>query len=231
MGGVVAQSPEPEEDEMDPEERAKREAAAAAKEALQKENLAKIAPHGGAVKQKKNMFKKKTQQVFQQDETEKKLRYEEYFPWMLEDFDNKNTWVGNLEGALSTSSVMLVSDKGMFKMIPIEKYYRFQQRNIYKTLTMEEAEAALKKQERVSRWFMDITKMDEKAAKADEEKQNLKASKRLFTVKGDRLEGREGKAGFTDADELDFEEDFADDEEAPIMDGDEEENKDVAVSI
>ena len=230
MEGMVVQSPDPEEKEIDPVEKAKQEAAAAEKEAIQKENLAKIAPHGGAVKQKKNMFKKKTQQVFQQDETEKKLRYEEYFPWMIEDFDNKNTWVGNLEGALSTSSVMLVMDEGMFKMIPVEKFYKFQQRNIYATLSAEEAEAALRSKEgKVARWFMDMTKMHEKTAKAKEEQDNMKAQKRLFTVKGDRLEGREGKAGFTDADELDFEEDFADDEEAPIIDGDEEELKDATV--
>ena len=44
----------------------------------------KIAPYGAAQKQKKQAFKKKTQQVFKANEADKKLRYEEYFPWFIE---------------------------------------------------------------------------------------------------------------------------------------------------
>lgn len=216
---------DPDEKDIDPEEKAKREAEKAEKERQHAENLARIAPHGGAVKQKKNMFKKKTQQVFQRDEEERRLKYEEYFPWFIEDYENKNTWIGNLEGGLSGTSVMLVMDDGMFKMIPVEKFYRFQQRNNFKTLSADQAEAAMKQKERLNRWFMDVTKADEKEAKLKEEQENLRATKRLYTVKGDRLEGREAKPGFTDADELDFEEDFADDEAPPIIEGDEEELK------
>ncbi|KAK6518479.1 hypothetical protein TWF506_005631 [Arthrobotrys conoides] len=216
---------DPDEKDIDPEEKAKREAEKAEKERQHAENLARIAPHGGAVKQKKNMFKKKTQQVFQRDEEERRLKYEEYFPWFIEDYENKNTWIGNLEGGLSGTSVMLVMDDGMFKMIPVEKFYRFQQRNTFKTLSADQAEAAMKQKEKLNRWFMDVTKADEKEAKLKEEQENLRATKRLYTVKGDRLEGREAKPGFTDADELDFEEDFADDEAPPIIEGDEEELK------
>ncbi|KAK6543279.1 hypothetical protein TWF694_000037 [Orbilia ellipsospora] len=216
---------DPDEKDIDPEEKAKREAEKAEKERQHAENLARIAPHGGAVKQKKNMFKKKTQQVFQRDEEERKLKYEEYFPWFIEDYENKNTWIGNLEGGLSGTSVMLVMDEGMFKMIPVEKFYRFQQRNTFKTLSADQAEAAMKQKEKLNRWFMDVTKSDEKEAKLKEERENMRATKRLYTVKGDRLEGREAKPGFTDADELDFEEDFADDEAPPIIEGDEEELK------
>ncbi|KAJ6262832.1 Transcription initiation factor [Drechslerella dactyloides] len=216
---------DPDEKDIDPEEKAKREAEKAEKERQQAENLARIAPHGGAVKQKKNMFKKKTQQVFQRDEEERRLKYEEYFPWFIEDYENKNTWIGNLEGGLSGTSVMLVMDEGMFKMIPVEKFYRFQPRNTFKTLSADQAEAAMKQKERLNRWFMDVTKTEEKEAKMKEERENMRATKRLYTVKGDRLEGREAKPGFTDADELDFEEDFADDEAPPIIEGDEEELK------
>ncbi|EPS36517.1 hypothetical protein H072_9955 [Dactylellina haptotyla CBS 200.50] len=216
---------DPDEKDIDPEEKAKREAEKAEKERQHAENLARIAPHGGAVKQKKNMFKKKTQQVFQRDEEERRLKYEEYFPWFIEDYENKNTWIGNLEGGLSGTSVMLVMDEGMFKMIPVEKFYRFQQRNTFKTLSADQAEAAMKQKEKLNRWFMDVTKTEEKEAKLKEERENMRATKRLYTVKGDRLEGRDAKPGFTDADELDFEEDFADDEAPPIIEGDEEELK------
>ncbi|KAF3908714.1 hypothetical protein ABW20_dc0101025 [Dactylellina cionopaga] len=223
--GADGPMPDPDEKDIDPEEKAKREAERAEKERQQAENLARIAPHGGAVKQKKNMFKKKTQQVFQRDEEERRLKYEEYFPWFIEDYENKNTWIGNLEGGLSGTSVMLVMDEGMFKMIPVEKFYRFQQRNNFKSLSADQAEAAMKQKEKLNKWFMDVTKTDEKEAKLKEERENMRATKRLYTVKGDRLEGREAKPGFTDADELDFEEDFADDEAPPIIEGDEEELK------
>ncbi|KAK6532228.1 hypothetical protein TWF281_006422 [Arthrobotrys megalospora] len=223
--GSNGASLDPDEKDIDPEEKAKREAEKAEKERQHAENLARIAPHGGAVKQKKNMFKKKTQQVFQRDEEERRLKYEEYFPWFIEDYENKNTWIGNLEGGLSGTSVMLVMDDGMFKMIPVEKFYRFQPRNNFKTLSADQAEAAMKQKEKLNKWFMDVTKADEKEAKLKEEQENLRATKRLYTVKGDRLEGREAKPGFADADELDFEEDFADDEAPPIIEGDEEELK------
>ena len=103
------------EDPAAAEERAKKEALKAAQQE-------KIAPYGGAQKQKKQAFKKKTQQVFRQNEAHKKLRYEEYFPWHIEDFDNKNTWQGQLENPLSGGTfAMFVLDEGAFKMVPIEK--------------------------------------------------------------------------------------------------------------
>ena len=77
--------------------------------------------------------------------------------------------------------------------------------------------------------FVCIQILMPKISQKEQQQENLKATKRLYTVKGDRLEGREAKPGFTDADELDFEEDFADDEETPIIEGDEEELKAVTV--
>lgn len=227
----AALAAEEEGKKLDPEEQKKLEEAQAAKEAEQAATLAAIAPYGGAQRQKKNAFKKKTQQVYQTDEVAKKLRYEEYFPWHIEDFDNKNTWVGNLEGALSDGcQAIFVMDGNCFRMIPVEKWYKFTQRSNFKTLSIEEAEAAMKKKSKTPRWLMEVTKMDEKAQKAKEEAENRAAMKSMYLVKGDRLANRP-KEEVADADELDFEDNFQDDEEAPIMEGEEEENRQIEKRI
>jgi transcription initiation factor TFIIF subunit alpha len=213
-----------EEDPKTAEERAKKEAEKAA-------ILQKIAPHAGSHKQKKQAFKKKTQQVYQQNEVDKKLRYEEYFPWFIEDFDNKNTWQGQLENPLSGGTfAMFVLDDGAFKMVPIEKWYKFTEKNKFKTLSIEEAETAIKKSTRAPRWLMKMTKAEEKEQEQAEREINARALSRLATRKGDRLENILPKSETADADDLDFEDDrFQDDEEAPVMEGEEQENKEIEV--
>jgi transcription initiation factor TFIIF subunit alpha len=207
------------------EERAKKDAERAA-------ILEKIAPHGGAQKQKKQAFKKKTQQVFKQNEADKKLRYEEYFPWFIEDFDNKNTWQGQLENPLSGGTfAMFVLDDGAFKMVPIEKWYKFTEKNKFKTLSIEEAENAIKKNSRQPRWLMKMTKAEEKERERQEKEGNMRALNKLATRRGDRLERILPKSETADADDLDFDDDrFADDEEAPIVEGEETENKEIEVN-
>jgi len=205
-------------------EKAKDEAEQAKKDAEKQANLDKIAPFGGAQKQKQKVFHKKTQQVFKSNDAEKKLRYEEFFPWFIEDFDNKNTWQGQLESSLSKGVfAMFVLEEGAFRMVPIEKWYKFQEKNRFPTMTSEEAELEMKKNARPPRWLMKRT--EEKESKERELEVNARANKTLFTRKGDRLKGE------ADNDDLDFEDDqFADDEEAPIMEGEEQENKEIEVT-
>ncbi|KAH0610041.1 uncharacterized protein H6S33_012587 [Morchella sextelata] len=204
------------------EEKAKNQAEQDKKDADKAAALEKIAPYGGAQKQKKNAFQKKTQQVYKSNDAEKKLRYEEFFPWFIEDFDNKNTWVGQLESSLSKGVfAMFVLDDGAFKMVPIEKWYKFTEKNKFKTMTSEEAEVVMKQNAKPPRWLMNRTEEKERERRTLEE--NARATKKLFTRKGDRLPKAE-----TDADDLDFDDDqFADDEEAPIMEGEEHENKEI----
>lgn len=208
------------------EERAKRDAERAAQ-------AEKIAPYGGAQKQKKQQaFKKKTQQVFRQNEADKKLRYEEYFPWFVEDFDNKNTWQGQLENPLSGGTfAMFVLDEGAFKMVPIEKWYKFTEKNKFRTLSIEEAESAIKRATVAPRWLMKMTRAEEKAKERAEKEANYRSFNRLVTRRGDRLEKILPKSETADADDLDFDDDrFADDEEAPVMEGEEQENKEIEVA-
>ncbi|KAG0640244.1 hypothetical protein HOY80DRAFT_1070016 [Tuber brumale] len=201
-------------------EKAKDKVVQAMKEPERQANLSKIAPFGGAQKPNQKVFHKKTQQVFRSNDAER-LRYEEFFPWFIEDFDNKNTWQGQLESSLSKGVfAMFVFAEGAFRMVPIEKWYKFQEKNKFRAMTSEEAELEMKKNSRPPRWLMKRTVEKERQQRELEE--NAGATKPLFTRKGCRLKGE------ADNDELDFEDDqFADDEEAPIVEGAEQENNEI----
>ncbi|CAG8507188.1 6596_t:CDS:2, partial [Racocetra fulgida] len=56
-----------------------------------------IAPYAGARHNKKNLFKKKTTQIFLADDSQRKLKAEEKLPWVLEDYEGI-TWIGEYEG-------------------------------------------------------------------------------------------------------------------------------------
>lgn len=119
-GKEVTNEPEFEEGTMDP--------------------LADVAPDGGG-RAKRGNLRRKTRQLKVLDENAKKLRFEEFYPWVMEDFDGYNTWVGSYEAGNSDSYVLLsVEDDGSFTMIPADKVYKFTARNKYATLTIDEAE-------------------------------------------------------------------------------------------
>lgn len=210
---------------MDIKESEKQELLKAQRDAAREAEMAQVAPSVNTGGQKKlNAFKKKTQQIYRNDKTdeqkaESKLRYEETLPWFLEDFDNKQTWVGSYEAALSETHAMLVHGQdGAFRIIPLERWYKFTSKNQFKTLTIEEAEARLDKKVTQPRWFQ-RGELDKKAKES--EQQNSKRTKKLFLGKWERdQEGdKESRSHVTknehlDADDLDFIEDrFADDEE------------------
>ncbi|AOA64816.1 Transcription initiation factor IIF subunit alpha [Komagataella phaffii CBS 7435] len=178
-------------------------------------DMSVVAPDGGArLVRRANFFRKKTKQVRMVDDQKRKIRYEEYYPWVLEDYDGENTFVGNYEAGNPDTYVLLVFDNDGFKMIPAEKVYKFTPRNKYATLTLEEAEAKMEKNSKVPRWLMKHMKEDNAAVSNDIRFQ------RMRTVVG----GNKSSKNVED-DDLDFDEEFADDEEAPIMDGNEQENK------
>ena len=222
MGGV---------DSLDDKEREKQEILKAERNAQREIEMAQVAPAANTGK-KLGAFKKKTQQVFRTDQSEEQkaayqLRYEESLPWHLEDFENKNTWVGNYEAALSDTHAMLVQEDGVFRMVPVGKWYKFTPKNQFKTLTIEEAEKSMNKKMKDPRWFMESQKANEDK---HVEQMNKKATSKLFIGKWERGEADTAAAVVTkhehaDADDLDFEEDFADDEEGQKADAEDEETK------
>lgn len=210
---------------------AEREELTRRKEARQKEreaNLAQIAPSQNAGK-KMNAFKKKTQQVFRPDfSAEEKRRiqtnYEEKLPWHLEDFDNKHCLIGHHQiGSMGTNAAFVYepavdASTSKFRLIPIEKVYQFKpKRELAQQMSIEEVEAAMKKRGTDPEWL--IRQREARVAEASRELA-ARQSKGLFS--GAQTQSIAGRTG-EDAD-LDFEDDFADDEEGDLfVDKDEDE--------
>ncbi|KAF3002092.1 hypothetical protein E8E13_009682 [Curvularia kusanoi] len=212
---------------------------------IREENQAKIAPTG---KSKPQAFQKKTEQKYRPDDTPEAkkrqlLRYEETLPWHLEDFENKQTWVGTYESELSETHVMLSQNsQGSIQMAPIERWYRFNVKGKVK-VTGDDTDKVMFKVERVPNFLRNI----EARAKERAEEEALYESWNMLSkrvgggaddegriqpvkVEGDIYVKREA-----DADDIDFnlEEDFADDEEGlnGLFEGDEVEVKEASEKL
>lgn len=57
-----------------------------------------------SVRSKATMFKKKTKQVFVSSEEARRLKREEWMPWVLEGDDGGERWIGRLEGGTGESA-------------------------------------------------------------------------------------------------------------------------------
>lgn len=216
----------------------------ARKEANKAEIAAKIAPYGiDNAKRKRGQFAKKTEQVFQQrDQRNVQMRYEESQPWFIEDFDNGNTWQGqreqNLSGGKFVALLYSQSSKS-FNMIPIEKWYKFREVNKYK-MTSEEAVERKRRLDGVTPPWLKIEKAVEVKVEADEaltleearlyEKFSRRMGKGVVTSKG----SEEVKAAI-DMEEVDYEQEFDNDDGGLLygMDGgdDKEEQQEIKVFI
>jgi transcription initiation factor TFIIF subunit alpha len=207
----------------------------------QRDENAKLIAPSAANKKKGFISKKKTEQVRRTNDTAEEqkrsqLRYEEALPWHLEDFLDKHTWVGAYEAALSDCHLMFVLEDDHFRVVPIEKWYKFREKSKFKTLDADQAEALLKKKVREPRWLMVHQKQDEMKKMIEKD---AKRATGFFTRSGDKEEkpnimgGAQREEPAPDADELDFNEDelFDDDEENPIFEGDEDEQKDAQNKI
>ncbi|KAG9241164.1 putative transcription initiation factor IIF subunit alpha [Calycina marina] len=226
------------EDAVDSKEQERMEILKAEKEAQRAADLAQIAPSKGVSAIKKQAFRnEKTSQVYRQDTTaeEKKesdLRYEEALPWHMEDADYKHIWIGNYEAALSDTNVVLVADGSIFRMVPVEKWYKFSRKGQFKTYTAEEAQTIMDKGVKEPRWLM---QSHETKQAIEKEAQNMYSNfvgKPLFTVKQESATAMASKNEYQDADDLDFNDEdlFQDDDdtaqfETNVDDLDEKESK------
>ncbi|ORX67637.1 Rap30/74 interaction domain-containing protein [Linderina pennispora] len=187
-----------------------------------------IAPFGGATRNKQMLFKKRTKQVFFADEEQRRLNIEEARPWVLEDYDEKESWNGTLEGGQKSDYVLFVLMDDGFKVVPVDRWYKFTPKLKYQTLTLDEAEEELKKaakNETQNRWLMKKRTKQQGEEDEDEEPAEKPTKKTLVEYDnadefddddddddgGARKKRRPTKHG--DADEVDFDEEFADDEE------------------
>ena len=223
-GGVEGLKDE-DEDGLPAEERERRDRERTEREAQREADAAQIAPSAEkGPAQRKIPFGKKVQTVYRNDQTEEqkarsKLKYEETLPWHLEDFDNKSIWVGSYEDALSGHYAALAHDDGVFRMIPLEKWYKFTPKNKFKTYSLEEAEKKMGAKAKEAVW---TKQTQERKLKDEKEERNQRFAKGLFVGKTENVDRGEDtmnfKAEHGEVDDLDFEEDrFADDEETPYM--------------
>jgi transcription initiation factor TFIIF subunit alpha len=222
---------------MDSKEREKQEILKAEKEKQKAADLAQIAPTGNnpsalAAKKTQAFRNEKTTQVHRLDKTEEQkkasdLRYEEALPWHLEDADNKNTWVGNYEAALSDTNVIFFIDGDKFRMIPLEKWYKFTPKGLFQHFTIEEVEAKMSKKHKESRWVMKANEQKEADRAAQDTRKHLQ---NLYTVKAESNTFKNvGKREVEDMDDLDYDADdlFQDDDEQATVEPDkDEETKD-----
>ncbi|CEJ61386.1 hypothetical protein PMG11_09921 [Penicillium brasilianum] len=210
----------PDGQQLDEAEREALDARRAARDKERAENMAQIAPSVGSTAKRPNAPKQKTQQVFKSDMTKEeiaraRIKYEEALPWHLEDFDNRNVWVGNYEAALSETHAVFVLENNKMRMIPAEKWYKFSAKQQFKALTIEEAEKHMSKRMKDPRWFMEKQKEIEMKKELDQ----FARQHKVYAGKQGGASGREG----LEASEMDFEEDrFADDEEHADLFNDEQ---------
>ncbi|KAF4337689.1 transcription initiation factor TFIIF subunit alpha [Fusarium beomiforme] len=228
---VKTEAPEaPQADEQEAERQAQIKAEREAQRAIDQAKIAPVAKDPNPKRPKKQKEEKTTFNRAPKTEAAKKesdIRYEEALPWHLEDAEGKNVWVGNYVSALSESNVAFMIDGSVFRMIPLEKWYRFTSKPPFQPYTIDEAEALMNKKVDVGRWVM---KDEEKRAG----RKDLEETRRMFYGGGQmvKTESATFKAASRseklDHDEIDMSGDeFQDDDEAPMFEkNDDEDTKD-----
>ncbi|KAI1340263.1 Rap30/74 interaction domain-containing protein [Xylariaceae sp. FL0016] len=105
----------------------------------------------------------------EEQKKENAIRYEETLPWHLEDADGKNVWVGQYEKNMSEIKVALIVSDGGFRMVPMERWYKFTpNRSAFQSMSIEEAEKVMSKKVAPSRWAIRETKRNEAERAMDE---------------------------------------------------------------
>lgn len=228
---VKTEAPEvPQGDEEEVERQAQRKAEREAQRAIDQAKIAPVAKDPNPKRPKKQKEEKTTFNRAPKTETAKKasdLRYEEALPWHLEDAEGKNVWVGNFVDTLSGSNVAFMIDESVFRMIPLEKWYKFTSKPPFQTYDIDEVEAFMSKKVDVGRWVM--RDEEKKAGRKD-----LEATRKMFYGSGPmvKTESATFKAASRseklEHDEIDMSGDeFQDDDEAPMFErNDDEDTKD-----
>lgn len=231
-GRVVKEEaiPEPEPKTVDQEEQDRLAQIKADKEAQRAIDQAKIAPVTKDNQPKKPKKAKEDKITFNRApkteaaKKESELRYEEALPWHLEDADGKNVWVGSYVSALSETTVALMIDGGVFRMVPVEKWYRMASKPPFEAYTIEMAESIMGKKMLESRW-----------AKRDKERKDAEGdvefTRRMFYGKGPMIKTESdtfkaaSRSEKLDHDDLDISGDeFQDDDEQPTLERQDDED-------
>lgn len=205
-----------------------------AQRALDQAQIAPVNKTSDPKKDNKNKKEKVTTFYGRNTDEQKKqsgLRYEETLPWHLEDAEGKSgVWVGSYVAGLSDINCALVIDGGNFRMIPLERYYRFDEKPRFNTYSLEDAENMMKSKKEVKRWAMLNQAKAEKEKEKDEYAQFLRGRARVKT------ESATSRAANRTERQDDFEldmsgDEFQDDDETPGFEADDEDAKDAKTRI
>lgn len=179
--------------------------------------------------------RKRTRILYLEDEDEIALREQESAPWLLEDFDGQHAFTGRLEGGQHGNYVFFVNQGSEFRVLPISRWYRFNPKLSYQTLTLEEAEERIAMAGKMRSGFASTSSQDSTtSAKANEvtglnpqqqqqSQQKKKKLERLLTVPHHppakpkkmmaMMSRRRNDDDEEDREDLDFEDIFDDDDE------------------
>lgn len=104
------------------------------------------ASQNGKEKGAKKKFQKKTRQVFLVPDEVRQLRKEERHPWVLEDEQHAEIWVGKMEEVAKsdTHAMFMPAANDVFKFVPAHRWYKFQKKPNHHILTLEEAETLVR---------------------------------------------------------------------------------------
>lgn len=109
------------------------------------------------------MAEKKRIQIIEtspSDDEDQRVREEEKSPWILEDSEDR-VFTGRLEGGQASNYVLLVNQGNNFHVVPVAKWYKFNPKIQYRTLSIEDAEKSMAssnaKRASENRWLMKAT--------------------------------------------------------------------------
>ncbi|KAH6635519.1 hypothetical protein B0J18DRAFT_419000 [Chaetomium sp. MPI-SDFR-AT-0129] len=226
---VVKEDSEP----LDPAEVAEFERARqlkADKEAQRALDQAQIAPvaRPNEPKPKPNNKKEKPTAFYGRNsdaqKKESKIHYEETWPWHLEDAEGKaGVWVGSYVASLSDINVALVIDGARFRMIPLERYYKFDEKPKFDTLSLDDAEKMMYEVKEIKRWVMKQKDQELMERERNETRRFLGGPVRVKTESATSRMARRSER--QDDFELDMSGDeFQDDDEQPGFEADDDED-------
>ncbi|KAL2129689.1 hypothetical protein VTI74DRAFT_7432 [Chaetomium olivicolor] len=208
----------------------------AEKEAQRAIDQAQIAPvaRGNEPKRQTNKKEKTTAFYGRNSDTQKKeskIHYEETWPWHVEDAEGKaGVWVGSYIANLSDVHVALVIDGARFRMIPLERYYKFDEKPKFDTLSLDDAEKMMYEVKEIKRWVMKQKDQEQMEREKNETRQFLRGPTRVKTESATSRMARRTER--QDDYELDVSGDeFQDDDEAPGFDADDEDTKEAKERI
>ncbi|KAH6889112.1 hypothetical protein B0T10DRAFT_487384 [Thelonectria olida] len=220
----------PEQVPVDEQEAERLAQAKAEREAQRAVDQAKIAPVAKDLNPKRPKKQKEEKTNFNRApktasaKKESDIRYEEALPWHLEDADGKNVWVGSYVAALSETNVAFMIDRAVFRMVPLEKWYRFTAKPPFQPFTIDEAENLMNKKTDPARWIM---KDDERRAGQED----LEATRRMLYGRGSMIKTESStfrgssRLEKQEHDDIDMSGDeFQDDDDAPLFERNDDED-------